>query len=476
MSNEPQEKDSRHALYDRFVLDLDSSNGQFYDEDDLVEIYDYAGDIGDRRVALEVLIVGARLYPSSVPLAERKAIFYMTYDEEGARKAIDALPSDNVIGRLLKLRLDPIDKAEATTVLDSIISTAVSLTDEEILQLTDTVADLNLDKWLSDNKSRIAALTDYPQTLYYEMMQMSLEASAPDDALATLEELTMMEPFSIDFWLAEAQVYAVQKRDPAKALAALDYALAIDPENAGALMLKAQCYNDLHYPHEQIMPLLEQVIATYPDLDAPYLAQALLLSENNRDQAIECLDRFMRYHSGSQQGLEVLISTADGQADQVLIERELRTNYGRAYLTDFLDTAGRYRDEGKHGAAGQLLLALQHVYGIPEEFDMLMEELFRSGRAAEAVTIYEDNIGVLMTGGQRKDRFATFFYILSRIKIGRTEDLVDLVDKMILSVPIEDMSLEERLAQNGLVKQLLRIRSFLTSPTPDRSLLDPFIV
>ena len=36
----------------------------YFDEEELVELYDYASDLRDRYTALEVLFCGERLYPS----------------------------------------------------------------------------------------------------------------------------------------------------------------------------------------------------------------------------------------------------------------------------------------------------------------------------------------------------------------------------------------------------------------------------
>ena len=82
--------DERQKLLDQFLNDLSSGAGAvFYDEDDLIEMYDYASDLGNNYARFEILMCGARLYPSSVPLAERKA-FYL-YQEgylEAAKSAL----------------------------------------------------------------------------------------------------------------------------------------------------------------------------------------------------------------------------------------------------------------------------------------------------------------------------------------------------------------------------------------------------
>ena len=55
---------SRDDLYRRFRESLSKPiTERFFDEDELVDIFDYAGDIDDAYARVEVLCCGARLYP-----------------------------------------------------------------------------------------------------------------------------------------------------------------------------------------------------------------------------------------------------------------------------------------------------------------------------------------------------------------------------------------------------------------------------
>ena len=63
-------------LYERFRHGvMNNDNSEFYDENELLDIYDFAQDEGDDMVQLYVLLTGARLYPDSDFLDERKAFF-----------------------------------------------------------------------------------------------------------------------------------------------------------------------------------------------------------------------------------------------------------------------------------------------------------------------------------------------------------------------------------------------------------------
>jgi len=70
MQENPEEQETER-LYQRFKQSLsDREDMPFFDEDDLVAIYDYAGDYDDDYVRLEVLFYSARYYPDSMPLSE----------------------------------------------------------------------------------------------------------------------------------------------------------------------------------------------------------------------------------------------------------------------------------------------------------------------------------------------------------------------------------------------------------------------
>ncbi len=55
--------DELKRLYDRFKEESVQPDA-YFDEDDLIEIFDYASDMADDATRIDVLLVGARLYPS----------------------------------------------------------------------------------------------------------------------------------------------------------------------------------------------------------------------------------------------------------------------------------------------------------------------------------------------------------------------------------------------------------------------------
>lgn len=475
----------RRELYERFRSELaeeDSSN-IFFDEGDLIEIYDYAADLHDRFTALEALFCAARLYPSSAEFRERKAVFYLGIDDEAAVGAVAMLPDDSVIKSLATLRLSHSSPDEARPVLDAILRDHDELSDEEIIQMCDTAEELGMYEWLVTNKEAIKSRTDYPPTFLYELCQIAQEID-PDEALGILEELTMQEPFSIDFWLLMAQIH-IEQGNPAKALPSIEYALAIEPANLRALMARAHVYNELDYPVAQTEAVLKEAIAVDPDLVSPYLGLALLqLQHGDRpDEAMRILRDYNARHPGNPQTLDIMLSAIESLPDDSFDDIDTFLPHSlNHYLDNFVDMARRKADEGKHRAAAILLLALDRAYHLTRDFDFLMEEAYRAGMYREAFDSYQAHFRqsgkvVQIVIDELNDCFAAFWFVLSAIRLGVTEGLAPLVGALLASEPVNSSrnSIDDILESRSLSGYLVKINAYLSGT--DRleiDSLDPF--
>lgn len=476
--------DSRQELYERFRGELLSDRRtMFFDEADLVELYDYASDIHDRYIALEVLFCGERLYPSSTQLAERKALFYLGLDDEAAVGALESLPDDSVIKRLTAMRVAHTGQEEARKELDTLLATRAEFNDEEIIQLCNTAEELGMYQWLLDNRKEIAGHTTYPPTFLYELCQIA-QSRDPEESLKILEELTMMEPFSIDFWLLTAQIH-LEQGNAEKALPALEYALAIDPENTRGLIMKAQVCSDLNYPPEQVADILNEVMMIEPDMASPYFALAMLHAQNGRPQdGMALLREYDSLHPGNPQTLDVMLMVADRIPDETLPELPAFLSPAMMeYADNFIDMARRHADDGRHRVSALLLLAIDKVYKLGQDFDFMMEELYRAGMYDEAMRSYQDHFRnenriVQIMIEELNDCFAAFWFILSAIRSGVTDGLAPLVQALQLSQPVNysTRSIDDILESRGLADYLARINRYLSgddSLTADD--LDPFV-
>lgn len=206
-------------------------------EDDIVTVFDTAGDTYDDYLRYEALILGARLYPDSTALLERRAIHYLDTDIALFEKFMNdysgvMTPMMNLL-RLNLLENLPYD--EIVNGVEAFLGDFKFNDDEEVIQFVQTLHTLNLDRWLVDNLDRLKAMVPYLPTLLYEYAFNADGSNILSEvAVKALEELTEIEPYTADYWTLLSIAHS-REGNFEKALSAIDYALAIDPDNIEAL-------------------------------------------------------------------------------------------------------------------------------------------------------------------------------------------------------------------------------------------------
>lgn len=233
------EESEFEQLYQRFRAAINSgSESLYFDENDLIDIFDYAGDIGDERIRLEALVMGARLFPDSSELRQRRAIFLSSINVDAFRDYMQtAAEEDSLLWKILEVRANMPSASEAIAALENLIDKYSLNEDEEIIQFVALAKDLNQFDWIYDNIDKIRSKSKYETTLLYEVARQSYTEPQLTKGLALLDELTMLDPFSIDYWnlLADFQI-SLNRID--EALTSLSYAKAISPENIATLSLE----------------------------------------------------------------------------------------------------------------------------------------------------------------------------------------------------------------------------------------------
>lgn len=227
-------------LYDRFVEELSSGNIEesYYDIDDLLDIFDYANESYDSYVCNAVLRLGARLYPDNDDLRVRQGIALIQHidtDRELFERFIkDNAECDSLMWRIIRLYLlDEADSDTRVAALEEVLEGAHFDEDEQVVQFVNAIEYLRCYDWLLDNVARIRERCSYAPTLLYDVAVIAHRRVRLDIAATLLEELTELEPFSIDFWILLAKVYD-DSGDNEGGQTALDYARTLDPDNMQA--------------------------------------------------------------------------------------------------------------------------------------------------------------------------------------------------------------------------------------------------
>ncbi|MDE6120805.1 MAG: hypothetical protein K2F63_03350, partial [Muribaculaceae bacterium] len=305
----------REDLYRRFRRSLSQPVGErYFDEDELVEIFDYAGDLDDEYVRMEALFCGARLYPESVRLAERRALLYLdTYDENDERESscVNAYLADNPerstpIFDITRLEANP--PADGNAALDFLMEQYQIFTDEEIIRLIDLASDINCYDWLKTRLPQLRKKVRYLPSLLYEMMQEANDMGDDETVIALAEELIEMEPFTVQYWCAllRAQVRAGREED---ARTTFDYAKDLASDNIPALMtLFDIIYSGAPYLMRDTIDVLNRLKNENPDefgfIDCMC---AMLVQMGRSDQAIRELKQFVRSHPDHDRAVRQLL-------------------------------------------------------------------------------------------------------------------------------------------------------------------------
>lgn len=236
MSN--KEPNPTEELHNRFRAELKKPvRERYFPEDDLLNVIDTASDTYDDYLRLEALMMGARLYPDSTALLERRAIYYLDTDTPMFTSFMnDYEDVQSVMMDILRLNLlEGLAYDEIVEKVEEFLVDFKFAEDEEVIQFVQTLVSLKLDRWLVDNLDRLKKITPYIPTLLYEYAFAAEESEALEKIeVKVLEELTEIEPYVADYWTRLALAHT-RAGEPEKAFTAIEYALAISPDNVVAL-------------------------------------------------------------------------------------------------------------------------------------------------------------------------------------------------------------------------------------------------
>lgn len=239
-------KDERERLINKLKRYFaGSADDPELEEFEIIEAFDYAGDENDYELQSDILEYALKRYPESDAMLIRKA-FYL-------RDSSDAATADRIIGGIvdkqavlyrLYLVTRMIDNGEpaykSLENMAAILSENERFGDEDVIKFCEVASLLDdsgytfLKRHLEEIKGKIK----YLPTLIFEMSQISRQLDYLDDTETYIEELTMIEPFEIDYWEMLAELH-IQREQWDKAESDIEYAMAINPRSERSMLLRA---------------------------------------------------------------------------------------------------------------------------------------------------------------------------------------------------------------------------------------------
>lgn len=241
------------------------SNSLYYDEDDIIDIFDYAGDMNDDHIRLEALLLGYKLFPDSVELIKRRAIFLSDTNDLSFAQMIatnNDMVGDDLIWEILRCSAFGLS-SEMPRRIEDLIDKFMLEQDEEIIQFVNLVHKFGQEQWLTDNLDRVISKCQYPNTLMYELARSAESPEQIQSGIALLEKLTEDDPFNADYWSLMADMQSARQQFD-EALSSLEYAKALRPDDYELLSLEGYILLQQNRI-DQAIPVLEKSYMSHPD-------------------------------------------------------------------------------------------------------------------------------------------------------------------------------------------------------------------
>lgn len=371
---------TREDLYQVFknAVTTPSSEAPFFDEGDLVDIFDYAGDKNDDAVRTEVIAMSSRLYPDSEPLKVRKALYYYYIEHEDmARALLESEHYQHPMWDILALRLNQPEGDELINLLDEMLVTYPRMDDETLIQLVDAANSLDHLSWVLDHLEQLKTKTDYTPTLLYEVAVMASMSGENDTVIKLLDELTSIEPFYAPYWIMLARAYG-EKDQYNDALNAIDYALAIDGDLMEALAVKTQL---LLLRDMDVSEILTQMRSkTAADPTNTMLVRTLALAEQSAlgtDQAIKVYEHYLELNPVSRELMQSYLEMAKKPKSEI-IDRFISL-CDLLNEDDVIQMAQSLAFDANFNSMAMLLEAYHNREQLTTGFEMLVTALYLNG-------------------------------------------------------------------------------------------------
>lgn len=267
-------QDELRQLYERFKADLvGRPQDMYYDEDDLIMVFDMAGDCFDRYVQLHALMMGRRLFPDSEQLELRLGFALLDmYDDVSLDDYLRVNDyRRGLLWDIIRLRGQRLRPEDMPVRLDDLLERYQLEEDEDVIQFVNLVTAYECEEWLAANYRRMVDRCRYRDTALSECAEV-LRYHSPDIALGIVEELTRLDPFNADAWIKLAEIYR-SKENVEEGLSAIEYAKALRPDDYFPLYVEATLLVLGDPASRHAADILQQVIRINPGM---YEAKAAL--------------------------------------------------------------------------------------------------------------------------------------------------------------------------------------------------------
>lgn len=370
------EQDYLRSLYLKFRREVDAGQQtDYYEINELLDIYDYAQDEGDVMVQMFVFLAAERLHPGTHEFDERMA-FFMSYVSPASVDDMLARTgrNDTVLWEVLRMGQTCYPDKDPEPSLKQILEKYDTLDCESGLKIVDLFRDMERRDLLAKYCDRLLAISEEPNGLGFEIAETLKEQDIYlETARKLAEDLTRMEPFNVEVWLLLARI-EFSMEHPDEALAAVDYALAIDPNHRNAQLTRAVILVVKDDKREEAITLLNQFVKEEPMniIALEGLAEAYTRAGEKKNAC----DIY-----------KAIIATGASTSDPLLSALELDEENAGEYLAfyyqygstdeqEWCRQATLLNSKGKYGLSAKMLDFLYRNHGFKEHPNMVLYALY----------------------------------------------------------------------------------------------------
>lgn len=479
--------DEMVCLYNSFVEAVRSGGDMSeFSEDDLIDIFDYASGIPDDAIAAETIIQGARYFPSSADLLKRKAfLFHQLGQESACQEIIGRLPEKSFLFQILNITCASGVKESFKNIINYLDQMpAGRVEDGDIMYVVDYFDSLDELAFVADHADSLSRVSEYPSTIYNELFHLYWEKGNYSKAAEFGRKVTEIEPFNGNAWTELADLYNIQIKDPQAAVECADFALAIDPDSLGAMVVKSSALYESD-PDESRRVVAGLVDISPSDPLVLYAEAILNINDGKKASGIDKLERALSVAETSQYRniFNVLLSVIESS-----LKPGLRSMMSDLFVNDGSIDAVRWCSDlladGSYVGAYEVFLSANksHRFDFSDQnaFMVATEVLYRMGYFAGVVELLKSGYDGLDKNMLHLPIPLALMYALSRYRNDKKdlEEIRAYLDCRITLYGVEHTgySLSYRLMNQSAIKRMLAFKEALDAGRePDFGVVDPLI-
>lgn len=245
--------DSKHfkEILKTYEDSIKTNSSVYLDADEFVDIADYYNEQDCSEKAEEVISIAYKQHPNDTDILIFIARTYaMKGQIDQAYKYLNRI-TDQSDREVFFLKLDLLSSQEKWEEANDVakeIAKREKYAFETLIDLVDAFTDQDKQEyanvWLNELKERYGEVCREDDRMMETLSNYYYVFKEPEKSLAFFKKLIDKHPYSIEYWVGQAQCYT-RMYQIALAEESIDYALAINDENPVVLELKGGCRMEL---------------------------------------------------------------------------------------------------------------------------------------------------------------------------------------------------------------------------------------